>query len=187
MRSTALLALPFALLACRNDTRPAQRPAPRPRPAAARDAAADPPPQPTTPAPETRVISEPDGGQLPPGRVRTFRLGDAVCVRDPARATLSASATGFFSSSSLELEVRNINFSCTPAPTFEASLDGTTVHLRYQPASRVAFTRCSCRLDQFLQVAGIAPGDYDLVVEEANPGDAGSHTVATGHIAPQPR
>jgi hypothetical protein len=185
MRSSVLLALAFALLACRNENRPAQRPSPRPLPAAKRDAAADPPPRP--PAPATHVLSEVDGGRLPAGVVRTFRLGEAVCVRDAARAALSASATGFFSASSLELEVRNINFSCTPAPTFEASLDGTTVHLRYQPASRVAFTRCSCRLDQFLQVAGIAPGNYDLVVEEASPGDAGSHTVATGHIGTQVR
>lgn len=182
MRNPALLALPLALLACRNDERPARRTTPRPASQSSADASTGP----STPPPPTSVNTPiPDAGSGPPGQIHTFRLGDSTCVRDAARAALTASATGFFSTNSLELEVRNIAFSCTPGPTFETSIEGTTVHLRYQPASRVALTRCACRQDQFLQVAGIPAGDYDLVVEEAAAGDAGSRTVATGRISAQ--
>lgn len=182
MRHIALLALPLALLACRNDERPARRPANLSPPRAPLDASVN---TASTHAPPTSVNAPvPDAG--PPGQIHTFRLGDSTCVRDPSRAALSASATGFFATNSLELEVRNITFTCTPGPTFEASLDGTTVHLRYQPAPRVALARCTCRHDQFLQVAGIPSGEYDLVVEEATAGDAGAHTVATGHISARP-
>ncbi len=182
MRTPALLALPLALLACRSDERPARRPTPRPASQATGDASTGP----ATPPPPTNVSTPvPDAGSGPPGQIHTFRLGESTCVRDAARAALTASATGFFSTNSLELEVRNIAFSCGPGPTFEASVDGTTVHLRYQPASRVALARCACRQDQFLQVAGIPAGEYELVVEEATAGDAGSRPVATGRITTQ--
>lgn len=184
MRHPALLALPLALLACRSDDRAARRPVARPRPQAALDASATPA---TPPAPTSVNTPIPDGGTGPSGQIHTFRLGESTCVRDAARAALSASATGFFSTNSLELEVRNIAFSCTPGPTFEASLVGATVHLRYQPAQRPALARCACRLDQFLQVSGIPAGDYELVVEEAVAGDAGSRAVATGRITAQSR
>lgn len=187
MRHAALLALSVALLACRSNDAPPRRAAPRPAPPATRDAS-------TTPTRE--VASAPDAGpaslavdagSAEPAAVRAFRVGESVCVRDAARATLGASATGFFSATGLELEVRNVAYTCTPGPGYEVAFDGSTVHVRFRAANRAALARCTCRHDQFLQVTGVPRGAYDLRVEEALSADAGARVVAAGHVVESAR
>ncbi len=190
MRLPYALACALALLAgCRNDSTSA-RPSParnaRPRNvAAARDvptataAASDAAAAAATPADE-------DAGAEPATGVGVYRLGESNCVRDPARNTLGASVHGFFSGSRLEMEVRNIRFSCTPAPTFSADVEGGVVRMRYRVADRAALGRCACRHDSFLQVTGIPTGEYEVRVEELPAGDGGAQVVATGRIVSTP-
>lgn len=184
MRHAALFALSFALFACRNDEPRRQRAAARPSPTATRDAAPAPAREVADASASAATTSATyDAGSAEPAVIRSFRVGESVCVRDASRATLGASATGFFSRTGLELEVRNVAYTCAPGPTYEIALDGETVVVRYRPAPRAALTRCTCRHDQFLQVTGVPRGDYDLRVEEALTGDAGARVVATGRVA----
>ncbi len=188
MRHAALLALSIALLACRSNDAPPRRAAPRPAPPATRDAST-PPTREVASAPDADSASPAieDAGSADPAVVRAFRVGESVCVRDAERATLGASATGFFSATGLELEVRNVAYTCTPGPGYEVAFDGSTVHVRFRAANRAALARCTCRHDQFLQVTGVPRGAYDLRVEEALSGDAGARVVATGHVVERAR
>ena len=144
-------------------------------------------------APPTTVRSavEGDAGGLQSGaaaadagpQVRVSRLGESVCVRDPSREGLGAGVHGVFTNDRLELEVRNVRFSCTPGPEYTVHVDGDTVVLRFAPAQRAALTRCACPHDQFLQVAGITPRAYTVRIEESTPGRAEASTVVgTGRI-----
>ena len=109
------------------------------------------------------------------------------CVRDAARNALGASATGFFSSNRAELEVRNVRYSCTPAPVYTGTFEDGVLHLQVVTADRAALTRCACRHDQFLQVTGVPVGAYTVQVEEIPAGDGGAATVlATGRIEATP-
>lgn len=120
-----------------------------------------------------------DGGDV--SGVRVFRVGPPTCVRDPSRERLGASAHGYFGSDRIELEVRNIRHGCTPGPTFTATVDGTSLHVRYDAPTREALARCACRHDQFLQIVGVPRGAYDVDVAPAQGGDAGA-PVATGRV-----
>jgi hypothetical protein len=187
MRVAALLVSAMAcLVACRND--PARPRNGRPPARAGRpDAALQRFPAPTVGGVTTVTLM--DGGTITtsvtssdvPSSVvneglRTFRVAASNCIRDPARNALGIGVHGYFGGGRLELEVRNIRYSCTPAPTFSAQLEDGEVHLRTVSANRVALAQCQCRHDQFLQVTGIPPGDYRVVVEEVSAGDAGTVT-----------
>ena len=195
--------------ACNNDrARNGARPPVR-RPTAARvvDASVAPTPAQVTPAPSTAALTdgavqdappttvrsavEGDAGGLQSGaaaadagpQIRVSRLGESVCVRDPSREGLGAGVHGVFTNDRLELEVRNVRFSCTPGPEYTVHVDGDTVVLRFAPAPRAALTRCACPHDQFLQVAGITPRAYTVRIEESTPGRAEASTVVgTGRI-----
>ena len=143
--TTASIALAAALVAgCRSESRSAPRRA---------DASVDRPPPPATAPVAAHTVS--DGAPPRPSDAGVFLLGESACVHDPARETLAASVHGFFSADRLELEVRNVRFSCAPAPSYYADFKDRLVHLRYQAADRAALARCACRHDQFLQVTSI--------------------------------
>jgi hypothetical protein len=119
--------------------------------------------------------------------VRVFRVADSACIRDPARNALGIGVHGFFGGGRLELEVRNVRYSCTPVPTYTAVFEDDVLHLRVVQADRAALTRCACRHDQFLQVTGVPAGAYTIQVEEVAAGDAGTITqLATGRIEATP-
>jgi len=171
------------LAACRNDppARPRSHHPPRPSPALSRDAATVVPPARATEGDERATAPLPPSPDVPAAApedsVRAFRVADSTCVRDPARNALGIGVHGYFGNGRLEIEVRNVRYSCTPPPTYRASLEDGVVHLQVTAADRAALGRCQCRHDQFLQVTGIPQGDYPVVVEEVSPGDAGTVTV----------
>lgn len=170
--TTASIVLAAALAAgCRNEARPAPR-----RLDAALDRNVAP-----APAPAAAPTADDDGPRRP-SDAGVFLLGESACVHDPARETLAASVHGFFSADRLELEVRNVRFSCSPAPSYYADFKDRLVHLRYQAADRTALARCACRHDQFLQVTSIPAGDYDVIVEEQVGRDGNANVVARGAI-----
>ena len=187
MRVPALLAsVLVGMVACRNDPS-------RTRDAGARRGAGRPdaalPRYPVVTDGGVTTVALMDGGSIststsvsdPPAgnsgeALRTFRVAASNCIRDPARNALGIGVHGYFGGGRLELEVRNIRYSCTPAPTFSAQLEDGEVHLRTVSANRLALAQCQCRHDQFLQVTGIPPGDYRVVVEEVSAGDAGTVT-----------
>lgn len=165
-----------ALAACRNE--PPRRAAPQRAAtpvATARAADAS-----VTPVVDASVAMTVDASADVP--VAVYRLGESVCVRDPARRTLGASAHGGFTGDHLDLEVRNVRFTCTPAPTFSVEVAEGTVHLRYAAAPPAALARCACPHDGFLQVTGVAPGAYELVVEEVTTRATAPRIVATGRV-----
>lgn len=176
-RPTAPLVVTLTLLAgCRSESRSSLGRA---------DAAPDRSPRAQLPdaAPRSDAATgEVDGGRRGPSDAGVFLLGESNCVHDPARETLAASVHGFFSADRLELEVRNVRFSCAPAPSYYADFKDRLVHLRYQSADRAAVTRCACRHDQFLQVTNIPAGDYDVIVEEQVGRDGNANVVARGTI-----
>lgn len=186
MRVPTLLVSALSLLtACRSDppprgrgARPAARPAVAPLPDAAPGTvgatgtgtgggAAAAAPQPVEDVP-------PANGE---DGVRAFRVAESVCVRDPARNQLGLGVHGYFGGGRLELEVRNVRYSCTPAPVYTARFEDGVVYVRVMSPERAALNRCQCRHDQFLQVTGVPVGDYAVQVEEVAAGDAGAVTV----------
>jgi hypothetical protein len=174
--TTASIALAAALVAgCRSESRPAAR-----RVDAAVDRSAPPTPTPAAAPPV-------DHAAIPrPSDAGVFRLGESACVHDPAREGLAASVHGFFSADRLELEVRNVRFSCSPAPSYYADFKDRLVHLRYAPADRAALARCACRHDQFLQITSIPVGDYAVIVEEQVGRDGDANVVARGTVTAAP-
>lgn len=172
--STSLCAGLIALAACRNEP-PRRAPVARPAPAVTATRNAD-----AAPVADASVAAVVDAPSDVP--IAVYRLGESLCVRDPARRSLGASAHGSFTGDHLDLEVRNVRFACAPAPTFSVEVSEGTVHLRYTAAAPAAIARCGCPHDGFLQVTGVAPGAYELVVEEVTARTAAPRVVATGRV-----
>lgn len=175
---TTLVSALVLLAACRSDP-PARGPNAR-RPAPARPTAAA--PDSAAPAPTTATAA--DGGSTAAAEpaptapadegVHAFRVADSACVRDPSRNALGIGVHGYFGGGRLEVEVRNVRYSCTPAPVYVAAFEEGTVHIRVPAPDRAALGRCQCRHDQFLQITGVPQGDYTVVVEEVAAGDGGT-------------
>ncbi|MFO0606563.1 MAG: hypothetical protein U0324_25550 [Polyangiales bacterium] len=194
---TTLVSALVLLAACRNDPPPrgpnARRPAPaRPAATAAADSAA-PAPSATATTADSGAAAEPAPAPPSDEGVRAFRVADSACIRDPSRNALGLGVHGYFGGGRLEVEVRNVRYSCTPPPVYVAALEEGTVHIRVPPPDRAALARCQCRHDQFLQITGVPQGDYTVVVEEIAIGDAGTtrelgrgNIVASAPEAPAP-
>ena len=194
MRLPTLLVSSLALLAaCRSDPPARRSRTNRPAPAVAADAAPG-----TVGATGTgtgggsaAAAPQAPSEDVPPANgaegVRVFRVAVSTCIRDPARNALGLGVHGFFGGGRLELEVRNVRYSCTPAPVYTGSFEDGVLHIQVVTADRAALTRCACRHDQFLQVTGVAAGAYTVQVEEITAADGGAATVlATGRIEATP-
>jgi len=172
---TTLVSALVLLAACRSDPPPrganARRPAPARLAATAADGAA---PSTTATAEDSGAAAEPAPAPPSDEGVRAFRVADSACVRDPSRNALGIGVHGYFGGGRLEVEVRNVRYSCTPPPVYVAALEEGTVHIRVPAPDRAALGRCQCRHDQFLQITGVPAGDYAVVVEEQTFGDGGT-------------
>lgn len=194
MRLPTLLVSSLALLsACRNDPAPRRSRTNRASPVAAPDAAPGTVGATGTGTGGGSAASAPQAPpeDVPPANgaegVRVFRVADSTCIRDPARNALGLGVHGFFGDGRLELEVRNVRYSCTPAPVYTGRFEDGVLHIQVIAADRAALARCACRHDQFLQVTGVAVGAYTVQVEEIPTGEGGAATVlATGRIEATP-
>ena len=179
---------PLALLtACRDPPRPQERrpvTAPTPSPREPSLTARADVPAAEAPSDGGASPSVGDGGEAT-GEIRVFRVGNVNCIRDPARERLGASVHGAFGTDRMELEVRNVRHTCTPGPVFTATVEGTALHVRYELPAAAVLARCACRHDQFLQIVGVAPGEYDVDLAPVQSGDAGA-PIATGRVVNAP-